>query len=79
MKSWKEEFLSFSEAISQYIRRTSHSNRKKEPPDDEEPEETFMRQRFVFRDPIECPRYLRGKKCFTEDIVYARVREWNGE
>jgi len=29
MKSWKEGFVSFSEAVSQYISRTSHSNRKK--------------------------------------------------
>ena len=28
MKSWKEGFVSFSEAVSDCIRRTSHSNRK---------------------------------------------------
>ena len=29
MKSWKEQFVSFSEAVSQCSSRTSHFNRKK--------------------------------------------------
>jgi len=60
IKSWKEGFVLFSEAVSQCICRTSHSNRKKELLDGEEPDQTSLRQRFFFRDPIECARYLQG-------------------
>ena len=79
IKSWKGGFVSFSEAASQSLHRTSHSNRKKELLDDKEPKETSMRQPFVFRDPIQCPRYLLGQTFFTKDIVYAPVRQWNCE
>jgi len=54
IKSANEGFVSFSEAVSQCIRRISHSNRKKELMDGEEPDKTSLRQRFFFRNPIEC-------------------------
>ena len=79
MKSWKERFVSFSEAVSQCIRRTSHSDRKKELLDRDQPDKNSLRQRFFFRDPIECASYLLCQKCFAKDMVYAPVKESNGE
>ena len=52
---------------------------KQEVLDGDEPEETSLRQRFFFRDPIQCARYLLGQRCFAEDMVYPPVKEWNGE
>ena len=76
---WKEGFVSFSKAVSKYIHRTSHANRKKEILDRYESEETSLRQRFFFCDLIQFARYLLGERCFAEDLVYPPVKEWNSE
>jgi len=61
------------------MRRSSHSNGKKELRDGEESDETSLRQRFFFRDAIGCARFLLGQKCLAEDMVYAPVKKWNCE
>jgi len=35
--------------------------------------------RFYYRDPVECARFLLGQPCFAKDMVFAPVREWNGD
>jgi len=79
MKCWKEGFVLFSEAVSQYIRRTSHPNQKNKLLDGKQPDQTSLRQGLFFHDPIVCARYLLGDKYFAEDMVYTPVKEWNGE
>lgn len=36
-------------------------------------------ERFYYRDPVECARFLLGQPCFAKNTVFAPVREWNGD
>src|SRR6202000_1713760 len=36
-------------------------------------------QKFFFRNPIDCAKYLLGQRCFAQDLVYTPVKEWNSE
>jgi len=79
IKSWKEGFESFSQAVSQSICRTSHSNQKMIILDGEEPDESCLKQRFICQNLIKYTRYLVCQKCFAENMVYAPVKESNGK
>ena len=78
MKSWKEGFVSFSKAVSKCVLRTFHIDEKQEIPDGE-PDEDSWTQKFFYRNPIDCAKYLLCQRCFAQDLVYAPVKEWNSE
>jgi len=79
MKSSKEGLVSLSKAVSKCIPRTSISNQKSEIGEREETDETALTQRFLFRNPLDCAKYLLGQKGFAQDMVYAPLKEWNSE
>ncbi|KAG0138782.1 hypothetical protein HOY82DRAFT_595293 [Tuber indicum] len=64
IKRWRVGFVLFSEA---------------EIPDGEAPDEVLSTQKFFFREPIDCARYLLSQRCFAQDLVYDPVKEWNSE
>jgi len=69
IKSWKERFVLFSEALSKCIPRRSISNEKYAIGDREESDETALTQRFFFHNAINCAKYLMGQKYFAQDRV----------
>ncbi|KAG0126695.1 hypothetical protein HOY82DRAFT_542394 [Tuber indicum] len=66
-KSWNEGIASFSELY--YV------NEEKDMEDAERLEPHKAKERFFYRNPVDCVKYLLSQKCFTEDIVYAPVKE----
>ncbi|KAG0636316.1 hypothetical protein HOY80DRAFT_1089170, partial [Tuber brumale] len=63
LRSWKEGLVSFTELVS----------------DANGLELATSQQRFFYRNPLDCTKYLLSQKCFAQDIVYAPVKDWDSE
>ncbi|KAG0643365.1 hypothetical protein HOY80DRAFT_1094438 [Tuber brumale] len=64
MRSWKEGLVSFTELDIE---------------DTDGLELATSQQRFFYRNTLDCAKYLLSQKCFTQDIVYAPVKDWDSE
>ncbi|KAG0633524.1 hypothetical protein HOY80DRAFT_1104646 [Tuber brumale] len=64
MRSWKEGLVSFTELDIE---------------DADGLELATSQQRFFYRNPLDCAKYLLSQKCFAQDIIYAPVKDRNSE
>ncbi|KAG0641328.1 hypothetical protein HOY80DRAFT_999419 [Tuber brumale] len=64
MRSWKERLVSFTELDIE---------------DTDGLELATSQRRFLYRNHLDCAKYLLSQKCFAHDIVDALVKDWDSE
>ncbi|KAG0639401.1 hypothetical protein HOY80DRAFT_1074395 [Tuber brumale] len=79
MRSWKEGLVSFTELLSVSILFKYFVNQVQDIEDADGLELAISQRRFFYRNPRDCAKYLLSQKCFTQDIVYAPVKDWDSE
>ncbi|KAG0640123.1 hypothetical protein HOY80DRAFT_1000449 [Tuber brumale] len=79
MRSWKKGLVSFTELVSVSILFKYFVNQVQDIEDADGLELATSQQRFLYRNPLDCAKYLLSQKCFAQDIVYAPVKDWDSE
>ncbi|KAG0644729.1 hypothetical protein HOY80DRAFT_1097389 [Tuber brumale] len=79
MRSWKEGMISFTELVSVSLVFKYCVNQVEDIEDAHGLELATSQQRFFYRNPLDCVKYLRSQRCFAQDIGYAAVKDWDSE